>query len=425
MKTEEFERYFSIARLEEMRKGRAYYEGQNDILERERTIIIRKNKYNLKHLSNNRIAHPFLRKLVDQKIGYLLSLPFSTHTDDETLAKRLALFFSKSFLRQLKAIGRDAVVCGCGWLAVYYDENGQLKTRRIAPETIAPICDEDDIDKISAIIRRYEQNGARMYEEWTTNGVNRFIDDNGELRLIEEGGHFTIGEQTFTWERLPLIQFRYNADAKPLITLLKPLIDDYDERVSDVANLLADTPNNVKLVKGHVEDPEEFVRNLATLNCLFIGEGGDVQNLESRVDIATHEAHLNRLRKDIFDAGCGVDTQEAQAGDLSGTAIRYRYSELDLDCKNMGAEFAEALENLAWFICEDMRIKGEGDHEAVIDVIWNTDHIINELQTVQILAASKGLISDATIIENHPYVTDPEAERQRIAEEIQADNTEY
>lgn len=78
MKTEELERYFMPSRLEEMRKGRAYYAGQNDILARERTIIIRKSKFDLKHLSNNRIAHPFLRKLVDQKIGYLLALPFST-----------------------------------------------------------------------------------------------------------------------------------------------------------------------------------------------------------------------------------------------------------------------------------------------------------------------------------------------------------
>ena len=425
MKAEDLDKYFKAARLEEMQKGRAYYAGQNDILWRERSIIIRKRKFNLPHLSNNRIAHPFLRKLADQKVGYLLSQPFSTHTEDEALAARLSAFFDKAFFKQLKAIGRDAIVCGAGWAAVYYDEGGTLRTRRLAPETIAPIYDAEDIDKIAGAVRRYEQNGAKIYELWTTDGVQRLLNDNGELKLIEETGHFKLGDESYSWERLPLIQFRYNADAQPLITLIKPLIDDYDARVSDVANLLADTPNNVKIVKGYQDDPEEFVRNLATLNCLFVGEGGEVQNLESKVDVATHEAHLNRLRKDIFDAGSGVDTQDEAAGDLSGTAIRYRYSELDLDCKNMGAEFADAIEALAWFICEDMRLKGEGEHAPKLDVVWNTDHIINELQTVQILAASKGLISDATIIENHPYVTDAEAEKQRIAEEMQADAAEY
>lgn len=425
MKAEDLDKYFVKTKLEEMKKGRAYYAGQNDILERKRTIIIRRSEYDLKHLSNNRIAHPFLRKLVDQKIGYLLALPFSTHTDDEVLAERLGEFFNKDFLRQLKAIGRDAVVCGCGWMAVYYDEDGTLKTRRIAPETVAPIYDTEDIDKIVGAVRRYDQADGQIYEVWTLNGVTRYINNNGELVVIEDRGHFSIGDYSYNWDKLPLIQFRYNADARPLITLIKPLVDDYDARVSDVSNLLADTPNNVKLVKGHVEDPEEFVRNLATLNCLFVGDGGDVSNLESKVDVATHNAHLDRLRKDIFDAGSGVDTQEAAAGDLSGTAIRYRYSELDLDCKNMGTEFAQALEALCWFICEDMKLKGEGEHDPDIDIIWNTDHIINELQTVQILAASKGLISDSTIIENHPYVTDPEAEKQRIAEEMAADNAEY
>lgn len=425
MKTQELERFFIPAKLEEMRKGRAYYAGQNDILQRERTIIIRKTKYTPKHLSNNRIAHPFLRTLVDQKISYLLAKPFSTHTDEKALARRLGDFFSKAFLRQLKAIGRDAVVCGAGWMAVYYDETGKIRTRRIAPETVAPIYDTEDIDRINGITRRYARDGAMFYELWTENGVQLFTDDGGELKLISERGHFLMGKEQYNWEHLPFLQFRYNSDARPLISFVKPLIDDYDERVSDVANLLADTPNNVKLVRGHVDDPEEFVRNLATLNCLFVGDGGDVSNLESKVDVATHEAHLNRLRKDIFDAGRGVDTQETAVGDLSGTAIRYRYSALELDCQNMGAEFAQALEELCWFICEDMKLKGEGEHAPQIDIVWNTDHIINELQTVQILAASKGLISDATIIENHPYVTDPEAERQRIADEMQADAAEY
>ena len=425
MKTEELERHFIPATLEEMRKGRAYYAGQNDILKRERTLTIGKHRYPLKHLSNNRIAHPFLRKLVDQKIGYLLALPFTASTNDEVLAERLGQFFDRAFLRQLKAIGRDAVVCGAGWLAVYYDEAGELKTRRIAPETVAAIYDAEDIDRIVGVVRKYMKNGVQFYEQWTPEGVKRYWDDGGELVLAEDEGHFNVGGQWFGWGRLPLIQFRYNADARPLITLIKPLVDGYDARVSDVSNLLEDTPNNVKLVRGHVDDPEEFVHNLATLNCLFIGDGGDVSNLESKIDVATHEAHLNRLRKDIFDAGSGVDTQEAAAGDLSGTAIRYRYSELDLDCKNMGAEFAQAIEELCWFICEDMRLKGQGEHSPQIDIIWNTDHIINELQTVQILAASKGLISDATIIENHPYVRDAEAEKQRIAEEMQADAAEY
>ncbi len=425
MKTEELDRYFIPERLEQMEKGRAYYAGQNDILERERTIIIGKNKYGLKHLSNNRIAHPFLRKLTDQKIAYLLAQPFSVHSEDEALEARMNEFFDKSFRRQLKAVGMDAVVCGAGWMAVFYDEDGRLKTRRVAPETVAPVYDAQDIDRITAVVRRYGRDGMQVYELWTDTGVQRFADDGGELVPVEDSGHFTIGGTSYSWERLPIIQFRYNSDARPLLALIKPLIDDYDERVSDVANLLADTPNNVKLVKGHVGNPEEFVRNLATLNCLFVGDGGDVQNLESKVDVATHEAHLSRLRKDIFDAGSGVDTQEAEAGDLSGTAIRYRYSELDLDCRNMGAEFAEAIEKLAWFICEDMRIRCEGDHVPSADIIWNTDHIINELQTVQILAASKGIISDATIIENHPYVTDADEERRRIAEEMQAEAAEY
>lgn len=423
MKREELDYYFNESRLEWMRAGRAYYAGQNDIVKRERVVFVRGQAIRLSHLSNNRIAHPFLRKLTDQKVAYLLSQPFSVQTDDEGLAARLSEFFDKAFFKTLQAIGRDAVICGVGWLQVYYTPEGDLRIKRIAPETVAPVYDSGDLDQLKAVIRRYPLNDSVAYEVWNADGVTYSIADGGDLAVAESTGHFTVGDESFSWDRLPLIPFRYNPESRPLLMLIKSLIDDYDARVSDVANLLSDSPNCTKIIKGHVEDPEVFVRNLATLNCLFVGEGGSVENLDTKIDIEAHNAHLDRLRKDIYDAGSGVDTQETTAGDLSGTAIRFRYSELELDCKMMGTEFAEALETLIWFICEDMRQRGEGDHEAKsVNIVWNTDHIINELQTVQVLSASRGLISDATIIENHPYVTDAEAEKRRIAEEMEDEN---
>lgn len=366
-------------------------------------------------MSNNRIAHPFLRKLTDQKVAYLFAKPFTAQTDDTELATRFSEMFTKDFLRIFQAVARDAIVCGCGWLSVYYDEAGELHTKRLTPENTAAIYDPENLDQMQAVLRRFEREGGQYYELWTAEGVKTYAIMRDELIEAGTRPHFTIQGEGFNWQKIPIIPFRYNADGIPLLCFVKSIIDNYDLSVSDIANTLQDAPNALRLVKGYGGDPEEFVRNVAALNTVFMQGEGTIEALQIQIDSTAYETHLARLRKDLYESGSGVDDQESSAGNLSGTAIRFRYSGLDLDCQQMGNEFAAGLEALTWFICEDMRAKGMGEHNAQnVDFIWNTDHIINELETVQILSASRGVISDETIIANHPYVTDAKAEIERI-----------
>ena len=37
------------------------------------------------------------------------------------------------------------------------------------------------------------------------------------------------------------------------------------------------------------------------------------------------ELHLNRLRKDIYEDGSGVDTQQDEMRDISGEALKFKY----------------------------------------------------------------------------------------------------
>lgn len=59
----------------------------------------------------------------------------------------------------------------------------------------------------------------------------------------------------------------------------------------------------------------------------FVGEGGDIEIKQVTLDTDASEAHLARLRKDIYDAACGVDAHDAAQGNTSGVAIRLRYSD--------------------------------------------------------------------------------------------------
>ena len=137
--------------------------------------------------------------------------------------------------------------------------------------------------------------------------------------------------------------------------------------------------------------------------------------LNTPLDTTAIDAHLNRLRRDIYDAGNGVDMQDENLGNASGVALKFRYAGLDSDAMDMATEFVAAMEDLVWFIRTDMAAKGMGDYtNTKFDIVFNTDIIINEAETITAAKNSVGVISDETIVANHPWVTDAVEEMNKL-----------
>jgi SPP1 family phage portal protein len=237
----------------------------------------------------------------------------------------------------------------------------------------------------------------------------------GETVVDEKGNELTEDVQA-TWDKVPFVGFKYNADEISLLKWIKPLVDDYDLNTSDTSNTLQDVPNSIKVVKNYDgQDKGEFVQNLATYRTAFVSGDGDMHSLETKLDTAAIDSHLNRLKDDIYEAGNGVDNQDENLGNASGVALAFRYAGLNMDMTDMGNEFEAALEELIWFIKVDMLNKGLGDFmETEFDIVFNTDMIINETEAVNNAKNSVGIISDETAMSNHPWVTDLEEEKKRL-----------
>ncbi len=441
-----------------MLRAQDYYTNDNDIKDRKRYYIDRKGvQQEVKNLSNSKLAHPFMRKLTNQKVNYLLSKELSIQCDDDNFSGTLTDYVNKAFLKMLKNVGRDSIVNGIAWVQVYYDNTGKLNFKRIPSEEIIPFWTDADHTILEAVLRyytiiQYLPDGVKKeivkVEYHTTEGVWYYVkgdrglepdldredgvrghfvinqevaDDNGEIQVDEEGEPVTKDVQA-TWEKVPFVAFKYNADEISLLKWVKPLIDDYDINTSDTSNNLQDVPNSIKVVKNYDgTDKGEFVQNLATFRTAFVTGDGDMTTVETKMDIAAIDSHLNRLRKDIYEAGNGVDTQEVSLGNASGVALKFRYADLDSDTDDMASEFAAALEELIWFVKVDILNKGLGDFmETNFEIIFNTDSIINEHEIIEDTKNSVGIISDETIIANHPWVTDTQAELDRFAKEKEA-----
>lgn len=431
---------FDKPRIQKMIDARRYYANDNDIMQRKRMIAGPEgDPIEAKLLSNNRLSHAFTKKIVRQKVAYLLGKPFNISGEDNALVDRMTDVCDRDFRRMLRRVAKDAILCGNGWVAVYYTDDGNLAFTRIKPECVGAVYSDDSEENIDLIVHRYKadddklqkpsegkdyESGDWLYEVWTATDVTTYKELNGKLQKVSQKPQFVVDGKNAGFGKIPFVRFRYNDEGQSILDIIKTLIDDYDRTVSDLSNLICDTPNAMRVIKGYGTPIQEIVRNLATFNAVSLAPDSDIQVLNNTLDIEAHQAHLNRLRKDIYDLACAVDTQEASQGNLSGVAIKFRYTDLDLDCQEMGSSFAASMENLASFVCMDMGLHGQGEHDPKsIEFIWATELIANEGEVIQNLMNSADLLSLETRVAQHPYVDDPEAEMERIESERNAEDT--
>ena len=429
---EEIKEWYSSKERRLMLDGQKYYKGDADILNRKRMAIGEDGELEeVTNLANNKLIHNFVRKLVDQKVGYLLSKPLSVQTKNEQYKKILDDVFNKSFMRLIKNLGKDAVNKGIAWAQVYYNSEGQLRFKRLPSEEIIPLWKDSEHTKLDAIIRVYEvivyeghtKKTVQKVEYWDTKQVLRYVNYNGKLipdvEALEDKGHFSMvddkgNKQSFTWSKVPFVYFKYNDEEQPLIKFVKSLVDDYDRNKSDNSNNLEDLPNSIYVLKDYDgENLGEFRRNMALYRAVKVTGDGGVETRNLGINVEAYKTHIEQTRKDIYEFGRGVDTQSDKFGNSpSGIALKFLYNDLDMDCNIIETEFQASLEYLLWFIDQHLINTGQGDFiNENVEFIFNRDTLINETDSINNCKSSVGIISDETIVSNHPWATKDELEK--------------
>lgn len=425
-----------------------YYENENAITEAKRMVIGRDAEsgeavlMESKVLANNKLCHNFMKKLTRQKIGYLISKPFTltaTKKDDapaEAFFTECKSYFDPAFFKKLKNVARDSIVKGIGWLHPYYDEKGNLKFLRISSEEGIPLWADSDHTVLDAFIRKYvveeytdgKKKEVKYVDYYTQEGeYHYYYTDAGKLMPISEDStqfltaNFMVKqvdnegkEQTtgINWGKIPFIPFKYDPDEQSLLVRVKSLIDDYDKKTSGASNTIDDFPNSLLVVKNYDgASKEEFVHNKNQYRTIFVQGDGDCNALETPLNISEVEIHIERLRQDIYEFGQGVDTANKDIRDTSGVAMRFLYADLDSDCLDWGAELTWSIKEICWFIQQDILAKGGTDYTAVeYDIVYNKEVIVNETETIANCAQSNGIISPQTIAARHPWTVDAKKE---------------
>lgn len=421
--------------------GQKYYEVDNDILKRKITKKVKGTEIEETYKANNKLAHSKYKNMVDEKVAYLLSRDYSLSCENEEYVKKVKDVLGKHFQYQLSGLGYEASNKGIAWLQAYVDLEGNFKTMIIPSEQCIPVWRDNSHTELKSMIRVYEtvtweydkKKTITNVEVWTTEGVSYYRLE-GKLLIADYDknndnngpvAHYKKGEEWYSWGRVPFIAFKNNRIELPDIKFVKSLLDAYDLSRSEAANYVEEVKNLIFILKGYGgEDISEFMRVLNEDRAIPIDDPkeGGVDALTPQMDITALREHYEQLKRDLIEDGQSINKDLDKFGSApSGVALKFMYSGLDLKCNALETEFKMGFENLLYFINIYLSESSLGTYKNVdLDILFNRDMEINESEVIDNCQKSKGTISDKTIIANHPWVKDVEAEEKALEEQTKA-----
>lgn len=435
-------------------KGHLYYENEHDILDRKRTVIGEDGKLKtVENLPNNRLIDNQYAKMVNQKANYLLGQPFVIQGDSDQYTELLQEVFNKRFMKTLKNGGKDAMNSGIAWLYPYYDDIGEFRFRLFPGYEILPFWKDREHTILDFAVRLYQVEGyegttptiIEKVEVYDLKGIHKFILDGETLipdvNTEEENFEYTYvtvtdseGKVTgMNWQKIPLIPLKYNEQEIPLIKRVKTLQDGINVMLSDFENhLQEDCRNSILVLKNYDgEDLGEFRHNLATYGVVKVRYDGEtkggVETLEITVNAENYKTILEILKKALIENAMGYDAKDDRlSGNPNQMNIQSMYSDIDLDANDMETELQAAFEEILWFVNAHLANTGKGDFDGEkVEIIFNRDMLMDEGQVIDNCQKSVGILSDETIVGQHPWCDDVRKELKRLKKQKEEEQAEF
>ncbi|MCI1999567.1 MAG: phage portal protein [Clostridia bacterium] len=444
-----------------MSEGERYYVGEHDTLQKDyRTSRISETQadadgsetetvktFSNPNRSNHHNVNAFHRILVDQKTSFIvgreptLSVEGAEENKElKTYEDLIAKFADENFNETLQDWVTGASNKGFEALHVYYDDMGNLQYCIVPAEEIIPVYDTNYQRELEQLIRYYEitviKSGQkyrrRKVEWWTKQDVtyyterepNIFIKDTDipnpsphfwDISLVNGMEKKRVPH---SWGKVPFIILKNNRNSTTDLQPIKGLIDAYDMISSEGTNNFLDLVDLYWVIQGYGgETAGAIAKKLQINKAVNISDSsGSVEAKQVELPVSGRIEYLKMLNRDIYKFGMGVDIENDTFGNApSGVSLRFHYQLLREKAESMAAKLKKAIKEFFWFITDDYnRHNGTAYDSGSIDVTLNYSQPMNDVETVNMINQSKGIVSDKTLLAHHPFVDDVNAELKEL-----------
>lgn len=335
---------------------------------------------------------------IDRKLAYLLGRPPVSKKAGEVIEELLPL---------IRETAKEFMLRGSLIWIVQGDGESIVEKPMIMNNTIAIYRDESK-EETACYIRKYTD----IELDQRTGGETEQVYYEVYYGNVKETFCYTKdgGDKTETLSSSPLfIELGKTGDA-PLFAYVSKLLEAWDHvlRHQDTAvEKNIDPLVEVKNYQGTSDADLQYA--LQKLGIIKVDGQGGVTVHTRTMDSAAMDLWARRLAQEYYEATATVGKDNELIYAQSGKAMDRLFIDMENSALMLGSILGEALK-------EYLKYVGITD----VDIIWNTDRPVDDVSIISGIMQSRGLISDETLIEQHPWVSDIAEERRRLAKEQNA-----
>lgn len=337
---------------------------------------------------------------VDKKVNYLLARK-PICTDHQDLLDSLSDFIKES-ARQFILRGSEV------WIVQGNDVDIEAKPA-IMKNAIAIYGDEAREQTIAYLRKRIElevdeMTGAETKREY----FELYYEVDGAW--VRDTFCYTLDNADKVAEPLgemPLfIQLGKTGDA-PLFAYVEEFLVGHNNLFKNQDTTVVKNTKPLVEVRGYSgTTDEDLAYAIEEMSIARVDGNGGLAIHQRSMDSTSIDLWRKALMTKYYEATCTVGKDNELQYAQSGKAM----DRLFVDMENSARELAHVLEQA---LVEYLERIGYGK----VGIVWNTDRPVDDASIISAIVQSRGLLSDKTLLEQHPWVDDVDEEIKRLAEQ--------
>jgi len=358
---------------------------------------------------NNQLRVPFPRYITEVQTGYFLGLP---PTLSYTRAEDARAYAALSMEHTLFDIGRDLSICGEGFLLVWLDRSG-IHICRCDPCSCFALRSAEAGDPLLACVRLFRQ------AEGTTGGVLYQAGRNTPFLWDGQRVRFGTPEEN-PLGAVALIPFSNNCQRTGDFEMVTDLVDSYNLLLSGAMDDMQSVANAFLALYGMQGTTQGDIDNANRTRVLSLAEGGRAEFVVKNLN---HEALAqleNNLRRSILQLSMTPDlSDESFSGNASGVALQYKLWGIEQVRAAKERSFTEGMHHLLKTLSGGYSLLGAPVDLTQGHITFYKNLPQNHAELAATLLSLSPVLSQRTILEQLPWVSDVDDELRRKAEDLQ------
>ena len=398
-----------------LKKYKNYYDGIQAILNKSYTDTTK---------PCSKTVINYCKNIADSYCGYLASPGYISYSSTEDIEDVMDILRYNDYQAEDSDLLLDALVYGTAAELMYTDEAGKVRFRIINPMQCFAVYDDSLTGDLLYFIRMYPVNEWDETDNWnvdvySNNVIKHYTmsGQNGNVTFVNEEPHY--------FSQCPANVFSL-PDEKSIFDCIMGLQDASNEVLSsEIDDYSAFCDAYLALVG--VDADAEDIASMKENRVMILPEGATASWLTKAASDAQVENILKRIHDSIYRiAACPDFSSESFVGGVSsGIAIRYRLTGMEVRCAKIEAAMKKALQRRVEVITGIASLKLGEEVFRDIDIDFKRNIPEDYTATVALVNSLKGVVSDATLLGQLPFVEDVNAEIEALNKQKQENMALY